>query len=219
VIERSHGKARPMLPRSSDLREVETVPSPTEGRSEGGRFGAGNSIASGSRWKGSIRKLLGKGATREEAESVARQAFRLYLALLREQPSDGPTVRVLAALEARHAALAAHFTDRAGELGFETDAGAAALETALKHGQRAERLAVTTLDVSTRLAAAQRSKGRGRALRSLLEGDDEDEPAPAPAAPRHAPALSEARPPESADDGADAPASHQEAGNGDEHFT
>lgn len=160
TIERSHGKARPTLPRSSDLSPVETVPTPSEGRDAGGRFASGNRIAHGSRWRATIRRLLGRGATSEQAESVARQAYRLYCALLRELPSDGPSVRMLAALQARHAALAAFFTDRAAEVGLDTPEGMAALERASKDGQRAERLAVTALDVSTKLASANKGKAR-----------------------------------------------------------
>lgn len=154
-IEQSHGKARPTLPRSSDLEPVETVADPSEGRAPGGRFAPGNRLAEGQRWKASIRKLLGKGASTEQAANLAREAFRLYLAVLRGLPSDGPTVRMLAALQARHAVLAAHFTDRAAELGLETPAGAAALEQATKHGQRAERLAVTTLDIAVKTKGAR----------------------------------------------------------------
>lgn len=199
TIERSHGKARPTLPRSGDLRVVETAATPTEGRSPAGRFAPGNRIAQGSRWKASIRKLLGKGAN-EHAEGVARAAFRLYLALLRELPSDGPSVRMLAAMQAREAALAAHFTDRAGELGFETDKGAAALDLATKHGQRAERLAVTTLDVATKLRAAKPSKAN--ALLAAIEAHGETvEEAPA----RHGDALSSSDPVEGATREADAP--------------
>jgi hypothetical protein len=175
-IEQSNGKARPTLPRSSDLKPVETVPDPSEGRAPGGRFAPGNRISEGQRWKASIRKLLGKGASSEQAANLAREAFRLYLAVLRGLPSDGPTVRMLAALQARHAVLAAFFTDRAAELGLETDAGAVALEQATKHGQRAERLAVTTLDVATKLHGSKPdpmtsslNAGRAEFQRTLLE--------------------------------------------------
>ena len=102
-----------------------------------------------------MHRLLGAGATNAQAEAVARQAFRLYCSLLRELPSDGPSVRSLAALQSRHAALAAFETDRAATLGLDTPDGIAALERASRHGQRVERLAVTTLDVSTRLAASK----------------------------------------------------------------
>jgi hypothetical protein len=176
TIESSHGKARPTLPRSSDLRVVEAAEKPTGERTAGGRFAPGNPIGQGARWKASIKKLLGKGATSEQAEAVARQAFRLYCALLRELPSDGPSVRVLAALEARHAALAAYFTDRAAELGFETDAGAHALEQATKHGTRAERLAVTCIDVATRFATAKPSKKNSALHAAILGAGEETKP-------------------------------------------
>ncbi len=151
TIEVSHGKARPTLPRASVLAVVDTAGNPTEGRAVGGRFAPGNRHAEGQRWKSSIRKLLGRGATTAEAEQLARESFRLYLALLRGLPSDGPSVRTLAALQARHVVLAARWANRAAELGFDSEDGIAADERSLKHGQRAERLAVTALDVATRL--------------------------------------------------------------------
>jgi hypothetical protein len=166
--EQSHGKARTVLPRSSDLTEVETVRDPSDGRSTSGRFAPGNRVAEGQRWKASVRRLLGKGASNETAAQVARQAWKLYLALLRELPSDGPSVRVLAALEGRHAALAAFWTDRAGELGFESEAGLLALEQATKHGQRAERLAVTCLDIATKLKAKS-AKGSANPILAAIE--------------------------------------------------
>lgn len=179
--EQSHGKARTVLPRSSDLTEVETVRDPSDGRSTSGRFAPGNRAAEGQRWKASVRRLLGKGASNETAAKVARQAWKLYLALLRELPSDGPSVRVLAALEGRHAALAAYFTDRAGELSFDTEAGLLALDQATKHGQRAERLAVTCLDVATKLKA-KTGKAAPSAVLAAIEAagrgsdDGSDEP-------------------------------------------
>lgn len=154
-IERSNGKARPTLPRASDLRRVQSAGNPTEGRDDAGRFAPGNRVSMGARWKNSVKRLLGRGASEETASGVARQAWGLYLAVMRDMPSDGTTVRMLAALQARHAALAAYFTDRAGELGLDTPAGTAALERATKDGQRAERLAVTALDVATKLAEAK----------------------------------------------------------------
>lgn len=160
TIEHSHGKARTTLPRSSDLSE-DTARDPSDGRAEAGRFAPGNRIAQGQRWKASVRKMLGKGASSEQAASIAREAWRMYLALLRGMPSDGPSVRLLVALQARHAVIAAHFTDRATELGLDTEAGASALEVASKHGQRVERLAVTSLDVASKLKGAGSPKSAG----------------------------------------------------------
>lgn len=154
-IEHSHGKARPTLPRASDLAVADTAGNPTEGRAPGGRFAPGNRLAEGQRWKASIRKMLGRGATNAEAESLARETFRLYLAVLRRMPSDGPSVRMLVALQARHAALAARWANRAAELGLDSEEAVQADERAIKHGQRAERLAVTALDVARAEAQAR----------------------------------------------------------------
>lgn len=155
ALERSKGKLRPTLPRSSDLAPVETVRDPSEGRSAGGRFAPGNRIAQGQRWKAAIRKLLGSDATDGEAESLGREAWRMYLAILRDLPHDGASVRVLAALQAREAVLAARWANRALELGLDTPEGKAADELGSRHGQRAERLTVTCLDVATKLQAAR----------------------------------------------------------------
>jgi hypothetical protein len=168
MSETSHGKARPSLPRSNELAAVQSERDPLEGRDATGRFAPGNPISQGQRWKASIKKLLGRGATNEQAQSVAREAFRLYLAVMRELPSDGATARMLAALQARHAALAAHYTNQAAEAGLDTEAGKELLELASKHGQRAERLAVTCLDVATKHAIAKKHKP-GNVHRNVLD--------------------------------------------------
>jgi hypothetical protein len=128
---------------------------PSDGRGSDGRFAVGNALATGRAWKSTIRRLLGKGATSEDASAIASEAFKLYLAALREMPSDGPSVRSLVALQARHVALSAYYADRAVALGLDTEEGRAADEHAMKHGQRAERLTVTALDVATRFAATK----------------------------------------------------------------
>lgn len=154
TIETSHGKARPTLPRSSDLATVETVKDPSAGRSEGGRFAAGNRTAVGAKWKNACRKLLGSFAAGnpEAAAAVARDSWRLFTATMRELPADGAQVRQLAALGARHAALASYFTARSADVGLDTDEGIRFGAIASQHGQRAERLAVTTLDIATKTA-------------------------------------------------------------------
>lgn len=156
MIERSHGKARPTLPRSSDLRVVEAERNPREGRTQGGHFAGGNRIGIGARWKNSIKKLLGKAADDSIAQAVGSDAWRVYLATLRAMPSDEAPVRSLVALHARHVAVAGFFTHRAAEAGLDTKEGLAFLDVASHHGQRAERTAVTALDVATKLAAKVR---------------------------------------------------------------
>lgn len=153
-IEQSHGKARPVLPRSSDLAAVEAERNPRQDRTEAGHFAPGNRLGVGARWKASIKKLLGRTADDAITIAIGRDAWRVYLATLRAMPCDAAPVRSLVALHARHVAVASYFTNKAAELGLESDKGLAFLEVASHHGQRAERTAVTALDVSTKLAAA-----------------------------------------------------------------
>jgi hypothetical protein len=152
AIEISHGKARPTLPRSSDLSPVDTARDPSVGRTVGGRFGPGNKIANGARWKQAIKRLLGRVADGQEAEAVGRDSWKIFLATLRAMPSDAAPVRSLVALHARHVAVASFFTNKAAAVGLDTKEGLAFLEVASHHGQRAERTAVTALDVATKLA-------------------------------------------------------------------
>jgi hypothetical protein len=179
TIERSHGKARPTLPRASDL----TVPpvadadaERTRQRDGAGRFASGNIIGQGRGWKRAVAKLLGRASEDPVSAAVAADAWRLYSAKLRELPNDGPTVRGLAAQGAREESLAGFWHAEAAARGLATPEGMAASDRAMRHGQRAERLAVTTLDVSTKLAAA-RPKADSSALAWLVA------PASAPVAP------------------------------------
>ena len=160
TIERSHGKARPTLPRASDLGTVET------GRIR--RMAAvwpdGSRRAIG--LPGSVRarrqpcaSSWGAAQRTEDIAIIAGDAIRLFNAAVRDLPSDGPVVRSLAALYARHAAVSAYFNAKADGADLTSEAGAALLETALRHGQRVERLAVTMLDVATRLAKKDGREG------------------------------------------------------------
>ena len=156
MSERSHGKMRPSLPRASDLATVpEADEAPTAGRDASGRFASGNPWAAGAKW----RSLVAEGLGRElggKAGELGRRAYRLFRVFLADLPTDNATVRSLVAQRARAATLADAYATRGAELGMETDAGAAALGEALKWDQRAERLAVTTLDVATKLAGKRR---------------------------------------------------------------
>lgn len=148
TIEKSHGKARPTLPRASDLQSAESVGNRSDGRTAGGRFAGGNRLSVDARQKSTIKRMLGSGAGDEVALAVARDALRLFGGFMRDMPSDGFQVRELVALEARHAAVAGFWAARAAELGLDTPEGKEADDRAMKHGQRVERLAVTALDVA-----------------------------------------------------------------------
>jgi hypothetical protein len=152
TIEQSHGRARPTLPRSSDLRVVQSERNPTDGRAAGGRFAPGNRISEGARWKASVKRLLGRSGDTDATEMVGRDAWKIYLATLRALPNDAAPVRSLVALHARHVAVAGYFTNKAAEVGLDTDRGLAFLEIASHHGQRAERTAVTAIDISVKLS-------------------------------------------------------------------
>jgi hypothetical protein len=152
TIERSHGKARPTLPRASDLPAIETARDPSDGRGPGGRFAPGNRISIRQGEKAAVRKLLGRGATDGDVAIVARDSLRLFNGAMRDLPTDGQLVRCLGALYSRHASVSAYFNAKADEAGLASDAAQKLLDVALRHGQRAERLAVTMLDVSTKLA-------------------------------------------------------------------
>ncbi len=154
-MEQSHGKARPALPRSKDVHLVRTERDPSAGRGANGRFGAGNRLSVGAGEKNAVKKLLGRHGSAGDAATIVRDAMRVFRGALRDLPSDGPIVRGLAGLYSRHIAVSAFFTSRADEAGLDDPGGQALLEIALRHGVRAERLAVTMTDLATKYAARQ----------------------------------------------------------------
>ena len=159
TIEQSHGKARPTLPRSSDLTPVpDAAEERRHQRDAGGRFKTGNVVGRGRGWKRAIAKMLGRQIDDPLAQAVADDAWRTFSAMMRELPSDGAMVRTLVAAKARHDALAAFWGAKAASLGLATPEGVRAQEQSTKHDQRAERLTVTALDVATRLAKDARTR-------------------------------------------------------------
>lgn len=156
TIERSHGKARPTLPRLSDVPVVTPAANDRAGlRDAHGRFAPGNAAGTGRAWKRAIRKVLAREAGGDaEAAIVAGDAWQLYLAALRSLPSHGPLVRQAVAMQSRHAALSAFYAAKAAAAGLLTEQGLMLGAESTKHGQRAERLSVTALDLAVRMAAA-----------------------------------------------------------------
>lgn len=155
TIEQSHGKARTILPRASDLRSVEANEKPKESRENHGRFGKGNTAGLGARFVHTIRKCLGTKGGEGDSMIVARDARRVFSHLMRSMPSDAPPVRVLAVIHARHVALHGYYTSLAEQAGLDTDKGLKLLEVADRQSQRAERVLVTCLDVATKIASKQ----------------------------------------------------------------
>lgn len=160
TIERSHGAARPTLPRASDLKEPEdTDRSPSVKRDAAGRFVSGNTEARAGRFKRTLRRVLGDDAGQGEAGIVAGDARRIFTHVLRSLPSDAPPVRALVALHARHLALHGFYTAKAEAAGLDTEAGLALLAVADRQSQRAERVLVTALDAA-RVCAAHAADAR-----------------------------------------------------------
>jgi hypothetical protein len=151
-------------------------PDPRQGRDERGRFAPGNASGRGRGWKRAIARLAGS-ALAPEHRRLAGDAASLYRAVLAELPHGGPLVSPLVAEHSRCAVLAPRFAERALELGLDTEAGRAALEVSMRLGQRAERVAISMLDLSTKLADARR-RNRKNTLATLLAGGEEVEDEP-----------------------------------------
>ncbi|MFM2420976.1 MAG: hypothetical protein RL385_5699 [Pseudomonadota bacterium] len=148
----SKGKARTELPRGADLAPIETDPIRTAGRDAAGRFQAANPWGTGAKWRSLIATSLGRELDGRAGE-LGRRAHRLYRAFLADLPADCASVRSLVAQRARAVALADAYAIRGAELGEGSHEGMECLAEALKWDARAERLAVTSLDISTKFAA------------------------------------------------------------------
>jgi hypothetical protein len=178
-IRRSHGKARPELPRARDLEASDAVGTPPLGRTPGGHFAAGNRLGIGNRWKNTVRKALGNRAAAGEVGIVAGDAQRVMANVLRSLPSDAAPVRVLVAVHARHVALNAYYTRLAEAAGLATPEGLKLLEVADRQSQRAERTLVTCHDLA-RIHAQQSPRSDGaweQAALARLHARQRGEPA------------------------------------------
>jgi hypothetical protein len=131
------------------------VVSPTEGRDASGRFASANPWAGAAKWRALIADGLGRDLPGEAGE-LGKRAYRLFRAFLSDMPVDCASVRSLVAQRARAAALADRYAMLGMQAGEATEAGTAALAEALKWDARAERLAVTSLDIATKLAVVAR---------------------------------------------------------------
>lgn len=179
--ERSNGAMRPSLPQSYELPAViEPDPNRTEGRDAMGRFAGPNPWAAGARWRQLIAEGLGKHTEHSSpvARELSRRAYRYFRSFLRDLPIDSATTRALTAQRARAAALADFYGLRAAELELTSPEALKAAEQAAKWCQRAERLAVTTLDIATRLAAVDRALHANPLHRQILDAGDGKERTP-----------------------------------------
>lgn len=159
ALEHSHGKARPTLPRAADLPVPPPAPDRRQGRDNKGRFAAGHRQSARSRgWRRAIAQLSAGQLKTDDQVKLANDSGTLYRATLATMPCEGPLTNPIAAEHARTAVLSAHFAGAAIAAGVTTAKGRQLLELSLKLGQRAERTAVTLLDLTTRLAEAERKR-------------------------------------------------------------
>jgi hypothetical protein len=165
------GKLRPESPRLKDL-PVVTAGQRSDGRAPDGRFAPGNGAANGRAAKALIRKSLGADGADPE---MVRQAVTMYHALLRDLPSDGPSVRQLVAARCRHAVLATRFADEAAKVGLATPMGLKLAEQSRAHDLAAQRLAVTSYDLAVR--GAQRDAERPKTAWPGFEAAEPESPA------------------------------------------
>lgn len=163
-FEASHGKARTTMPRASDVGELPEPPSPTVGRTAHGHFAAGNKQSGEALgWARAQRKVLAVHVGDAAAKICARDAWSMYCALLREMPVKSAAVKSTLGLHSRHMALAAYYSTEASRAGLLTDRGIKLMAEATKHGERAERLLVTSF------AAAKAGAKMAKAGRKPLD--------------------------------------------------
>jgi len=176
TLERSHGKQRSTRKRASDLRLVGAVGEPAGTRAAGGLFAKGNAVGRNRGIKAQLRRNLGRDATNPLVERLAREVRVVENAVLRDLPSTAPSVLLLVQGLATWAVLRQQVTTLALDAGLTTPAGREYLELALKLDQRCERLAITSLDVATSLAEAER-KRTPQAWPWLTQGIEPDDAA------------------------------------------
>jgi len=150
TLEKSHGKARPTLPRASDLPEID----PTEleeklsiPRGVHGHVLPGAKLAVGARFAHTVKKSMG-GQTTKVNRIITRDAKQTFANILPVMASDVAPVRSLLAVASRHCALNAYFTARAEEAGLDSTLGLQYLEIADRQSQRYERVLVTCHDLA-----------------------------------------------------------------------
>jgi hypothetical protein len=161
-FEHSHGKARPMLPRPSDVEATEprTARERLDGRRPDGTAAHGNVIALGRGWKSKIRRavtLIGADIG-GDAATIQRDTEVVYRALLSDAVTSGPLMRINASSCALEFTLAAYLHAKAIAAGLLTPEGERLEGRASQHRQRAERLSVTVHALGVRPRTGKKRK-------------------------------------------------------------
>jgi hypothetical protein len=157
ALERRSGKMRPTLPRSSDLAIAEAPVDRSAGRDASGRFASRHGLSFTKSWHLRMAEQLGVGMEGSAGE-LAREAYKSYRAFLRELPATSAGINSLVAQRARASVLAAFLSRSALAAGLSTPEGEKLLSQAATWDARAERLAVTSWDMSTRAAKAAKAQ-------------------------------------------------------------
>lgn len=153
-----HGKARPQLPRAKNLPAQLTAAEPIQGRDQSGRFAPGNGVATDRGIKALLKRQLGKHADDAEVQALYRETRIQFLAELARMPSKAPQVQRDLCARARWSALSARYVAQAAAIGLDSPEAQKLVELAMKLDARAERLGVTALDNSKRLADPNANK-------------------------------------------------------------
>jgi hypothetical protein len=158
TIEHSHSGDYSTRPRIGDLSAVAAEPERSDNHDALGRFTPRNNAPAGRAVKVMLKRQLGKDATEENVQRLYRDTRTLFLAELAKMPDRSPAVQRDLASRARWSALSAWYATRAAELGLDSPAGLALIDVSLKCDARAERLGITALAISERLAKVKPKK-------------------------------------------------------------
>jgi hypothetical protein len=177
TIEMSHGKARLIGPRPSDLGTVPTDPQASEDRDARGWFRPGNKVAVGRSARTAIRapyraaekrihEALGKGAEASDADRLLADALAVFQAVRRELGSGSALVQGPSIAYSVETILAGYYHREAAREGFLTDQGMLLHDRALACEQAAGRAMVAAFAASKALSA-RRPKQRNAALETI----------------------------------------------------
>ena len=134
-IEANKGKARTVMPRTSDLGRS-PLPKPSAADYAKG--------VETRRFTMAARAVISKEAGEGPAKLLAEDAWKMNTEVLRELPGDSALVRSQVAELSAQTALAAYYRNEAIKAGLLTDRGMMLMERSMAHGVRSERLAVTS---------------------------------------------------------------------------
>lgn len=139
----------------------ETARDPSEGRTEGGRFGPGNRIAVDQGMKAFTRREFG-----DPTNPEVRDMLRRYRALRRKLPGEDQGVRELVAAQVRNIQKAQAYSRLADEAGLGTPQGMKLAEQARAHDKTAQGLGTASFDRAIKVAGPREAQSAIQKLRA-----------------------------------------------------